>query len=310
MASHLRPLPVRSGMLHHVRDWKSWLAPLDRVKVKDGIVGLASAHWLCVTRRRDLPLDAAALASAPGDAPGDVMVMAKEFMSSPALQQAPLCLCQSGQSNLLPDPTGPARWESNKAFEHEYRVDAARLAEKVRRLLPARARAVEYIEEWMARPLLPADPPKAPAILTRHSGQQQQGDPIGVVLDRAVSQRATGRPRLLMRVNRLKNATAPAVDVSLAQWVCFRTSQGIPEVDATAEWNGAQLLQQQQQGTPNAADASSSRGKRGRGKGTGKLANRPTVTVAAATVTVSSGCGRGKGRGKFQGKPAPGGSIA
>jgi len=94
MSAFLRPLPVRSGMLDICRDWRSWLEPLDDIPKRDGIVGLktANVHWLCFTRRRDLPLDVAAVTELPangGVSPNDVMLMCKEYMSSANLMQTP-----------------------------------------------------------------------------------------------------------------------------------------------------------------------------------------------------------------------------
>jgi hypothetical protein len=245
MAAHLRPLPVRSGMVHAVRDWKSWLAPLDNIKETDGLVGITGARWFCFTRRQDLPLDVAALELAPGDvaahasAPGDVVCMAKEFMSSPGLLQAPLTICRAGRSHLLPHPEGPPCWQPNRAFSHEDQMGAARLAEKVLRLLPARARAVEYMQEWMGRPLVPHVAPQPPPILQRRCGA---GEAIGVVLERAVSGCAPGRPRLMAVRRRPGNNAVP--NVALPAWIAFREAQEVLASDAVQEWNAARLMQE------------------------------------------------------------------
>ena len=247
MAAHLRPLPVCSGAVRAVRDWRRWLAPLDDIKVKDGVVGMKSAHWFCLTRRQDLPLDVAgALAAGDADdgassAPGDVMLMSKEFMSSANLARTPLLFCRAGMSNRLPSPTGPPVWEPNSDFTHEYKVDAARLAEKVRKLLPARLGAIEYMQEWMARPREPPAPPDPPLILQHRCGPI--GDPIGLVLERAVSSCAPAQPRLMqIRRRRAPGEAGVVADLPLPAWVTFREAQGIPVDEAVAEWNGAQVL--------------------------------------------------------------------
>ena len=247
MAAHLRPLPVRSGVVRAVRNWKQWLGPLDGIKVKEGVVGLKSAHWFCFTRRQDLPLDVAGALAEGGagdgaaSAPGDVMLMSKEFMSSANLAQAPLLFCRAGMSNVLPSPTGPPAWEPNSDFTHDYKVDAARLAEKVRKLLPARAGAIEHMQEWMARPRVPPAPPDPPLILQHRCGPI--GDQIGLVLERAVSQCAPAQPRLMqIRRRRVEGEASVVADLPLPAWVTFREAQGVSVDEAVREWNGARVL--------------------------------------------------------------------
>ena len=68
--------------------------------------------------------------------------------------------------------------------------------------LPQRSRAVEYMKEWMARPGLPAGQPSTSLILDRLYHLDTHGEPIGVVLERAIMHGSTGEPKLL-RVTRL-----------------------------------------------------------------------------------------------------------
>lgn len=242
MSEHLKPLPVRSGILDAVRDWKSWLAPLDDLDPKQGISGLmtSNTHWLCFTRRVDLPVDLAGAPAAGGEAslPGDVVCMAKEYMSSPALMQEVFTMCKAGKSCLLAE--GPTAWAPRKEFNRKDYTDAARLSEKVHQYLPEHVAAVRYIEEWMAKPATPAEAPTVPTILQHRWHHQRGSEPIGPVLERAVLEGTTGEPRLLSLKRRKVNMQT--MDLPLATYVTFRSGQGVSEVQAVEEWNGAQLL--------------------------------------------------------------------
>ena len=247
MSAFLRPLPVRSGMLDICRDWRSWLEPLDDIPKRDGIVGLktANVHWLCFTRRCDLPLDVAAVTELPasgGVSPNDVMLMCKEYMSSANLMQAPCVFLNSGASNVMPNPTCPPAWETRIPFSQEAKHDAERLWTKVHRLLPQRSRAVEYMKEWMARPGLPAGQPSTPLILDRRYHLDTLGEPIGVVLERAIMHGSTGEPKLLRVKRRKPGLKIPCEEMPLASWIRFREGQGIGVLEAAQEWNGAQQL--------------------------------------------------------------------
>jgi hypothetical protein len=244
MAGHLKPLPVMSGLLDAVRDWKAWLTPLDDIDPKTGISGLmtSNTHWLCFARRTDLPVELA-LASTPalggdGSLPGDVVCMAKEYMSSPALMQNVFTVCRAGRSSLLPE--APTSWTSRKPFTRQEHDDAARLAAKVQQYLPERIAAVRYIEQWMAQPATPSGAPTVPAILQHRWHHQQHSDAIGPVLERAVLEGATGEPRLLA-IKRRKS-TLRGIDLPLAAYVAFREAQGISTAHAVEEWNGAQIV--------------------------------------------------------------------
>ena len=102
----------------------------------------------------------------------------------------------------MPNPTCPPAWETRIPFSQEAKHDAERLWKKVHKLLPQRSRAVEYMKEWMARPGLPAGQPSTPLILDRRYHLDTLGEPIGVVLERAIMHGSTGEPKLL-RVKRL-----------------------------------------------------------------------------------------------------------
>jgi len=245
MSQHLKPLPVRTGTLDAVRDWKTWLAPLDDIDPKNGITGLmtSNTHWLCFTRRADLPIDLAGAPAAGGaeGLPGDVVCMAKEYMSSPSLLQEVFTVCRAGRSCLLPN--APTTWAARKPFTREDFADAARMAEKVKQFLPEHIPAVQYIEEWMSQPSMPASAPEELGIL-RHRWHRQPGsEPIGPVLERAVLEGTTGEPRLLA-VQR-KKTQIQGMNLPLATYVSFRQAQGVSEVQAVEEWNGAQIAGRQ-----------------------------------------------------------------
>ena len=254
MSEHLKPLPVRSGTLDAVRDWKSWLTPLDNLDPKHGIVGLmnSNTHWLCFTRRVDLPVDLAGAPAAGGDAsvpaaggnvglPGDVVCMAKEYMSSPGLMQEVFTLCNAGKSCLLEE--APISWLPRKGFSPKDFTDAHRFAEKVRQYLPEHLAAIRYIDAWMANIDPPAEAPPVPAILQHRWHRQQGSEPIGPVLERAVLAGTTGEPRLLSLKRR--KVAVQTMDLPLTTYVTFRQGQGISAVQAVQEWNGAQLVGRQ-----------------------------------------------------------------
>ena len=251
MSGHLRPLTVRSGIVDITRDWKAWLEPLDDIPVnpRAGISGLmtSNVHWLCLTRRSDLPLDVTAT-SASGDdienpAPGDIVVMAKEYMSSPGLHQAAFAFCRAGASNRLPHPVCPPAWCPRFPFTDKDHREAQRFGDKVLRLLPERAAAVQYMRDWMAKDVLPSEAPAVPKILLHRYAAQTAGDAIGLVLERATVQGTVSAPKLLQvkrrKVSLQGNST---LDVPLPSYVAFRECQGIPTMDAVQEWNGNQRL--------------------------------------------------------------------
>ena len=123
MARHLHPLHVSAGTIGDVRNWKEWLAPLGDIPTVGGIAGItgkAASHYWHYCRRCDLPAEVAGNVRAPQDSvdPNDVVVMEREFMSSPDLRQQVLTFCRAGASWHL--PSDPRRWRPRDPFSQAY----------------------------------------------------------------------------------------------------------------------------------------------------------------------------------------------
>ena len=113
MASREKPINVCSGLLEGVRDWRSWLDPLDQIRTKQGIEMITHAHWFAWTTRADLPMEWATLGPVPrAEAqPHDVMLLVKEFMSDINLMQPPVLMLSAGASAMLQPLAGPNAWD-------------------------------------------------------------------------------------------------------------------------------------------------------------------------------------------------------
>ena len=75
MAARLKPIPVCSGIVQAVRDWKTWLDPLDCIRGTRGVEQITGVHWLAFVRRKDVPVNLAMQIPAP--APGSAKEIAK-----------------------------------------------------------------------------------------------------------------------------------------------------------------------------------------------------------------------------------------
>ncbi len=246
MAIRLRPIPVCSGLIHRVRDWRSWLDPLDFIRGKRGVENITGAHWLAFVRRLDVPLHWATLqpAPAPGSAatnPNDVVLLAKQFMSDADLMQPPELMLRAGASAVLQPLAGPGTWDSREEID----VQAIRrLCRKVQRVCPSRASVVPYLEGWMAQPRVPAMPVPYPAILQHHYTDQHNCAALAHAMDAALQREARDviRP-LLVKRRRCTPADRELHDkVTLEQYVATRKSQGVQVHSAVEEWNGRQAL--------------------------------------------------------------------
>ena len=140
-----------------VRDWRSWLEPLDQIRSKQGIEMITHAHWFAWTTRADLPMEWATLGPAPSAEaqPKDVMMVVKEFMSDINLMQPPVLMLSAGASAMLQPLAGPSAWD----YREDIDVAAIeRLCTKVVNTCPSRASVVPYLKQWVAQPRVPAMP--------------------------------------------------------------------------------------------------------------------------------------------------------
>ena len=248
MESRIHRTPVKSGMLHAVRDWRLWLKDLDDIKSQRGLEGLMTSdcHWLCFCRRRDLHPDCAAVVSAPGsdDSPDDVVLQIKRYMSDSELSQPPFVMLRAGASVHLQPYAGPGTWQTRTPIDNVL-VDALnRLCKKVLKTVPSRAGVVGYLQRWMAAPRVPPVPPICPAILTHSFGTAVAGGAAWQVFGEALRPDPTDdAPRSTVVVKRCRGAGAQRhADVALPAYVEFRVSQGVSVHDAVQEWNGGQVL--------------------------------------------------------------------
>ena len=247
MARHLDPLPVSAGIIGDVRNWKEWLDPLDDIHTKGGIVGItgkAASHYYHYCRRRDLPAEVVGNVRAPQDSvdPNDVVVMEREFMSSPDLRQQVLTFCRAGASWHL--PSDPRRWRPRDPFSQAYFNGLKHLARLVVKHFPEKAGAVSYLRAFLSRPRSPVGPPPA---LTLFSQQQTRSTlmvsmPVGHALHTVQSAGGGQVQRMGLKRRRAKTDpfSAQVASVSLQTWVAFRVSQGQTAKEAELEWRGAQ----------------------------------------------------------------------
>ena len=258
MSHCLRPLPVLSGMLDASRNWSEWLQGLDNIPKDEGLTGLVSSncHWLALCRREDVPVECAAIygdLTEPGitSAPGDVMCLVKEYMSDAALSQKPFCFLRAGASNLLPNPEGPPDWEPRNRLQADEVQGMERLCRKIRKILPLRSFAATYMEEYMAKPLVPSQGPSPPKFLTRVSCRQARS--LGPALAAALRDESVPDDSVrFVGVRRRKSAMpcANSANMPLSSWVSFRSQQGVAVDQAVQEWNGWQVYARGRQGAP------------------------------------------------------------
>ena len=240
ISSHLNPLPVLAGMLDNTRDWKNWLAPLDDIHHKTGVENIMNSgmHWIAFSRRSDVvvgvPMEEVGLASAPGD----VMAMVKRFMSDGQLCQPAFTFIRAGASSLLPHPTGPNTWVPRDAFTTIDHNNFTRFSGKVHRLLRGKIGALQYLKDWMGKPVQPNTPPDAPLCFQARS--VAQGQDFATALEQAVRVgQDEFRPIGVKR--RRVDASHRRIDMPLPQYLETRSSQGVSIEQAVQEWNGGQL---------------------------------------------------------------------
>ncbi len=236
-------------MIDACRDWRAWLRGLDNVPEQDGITGLVTSncHWLAFCRRQDVPIECAAIygdLSEPGitSALGDVMCLVKEYMSDAALAQRPFCCLRAGASNLLPNPTGPVEWEKRNELKREEKQGISRLCDKIRRILPLRCGAATYMEEYMAKPLTPSEPPRRLQLFSHVTSQTSRS--LGPALTGAVEHASVPDDDVRMVGVRRRKAAMPCADsrsMPLHSFVAFRCQQGVAVEQAVQEWNGWQI---------------------------------------------------------------------
>ena len=208
-----------------------------------GITGKAASHYWHYCRRRDLPAEVAGNVRAPQDSvdPNDVVVMEREFMSSPDLRQQVLTFCRAGASWHL--PSDPRRWRPRDPFSQAYFNGLKHLARLVVKHFPEKAGAVSYLRAFLSRPRSPVGPPPA---LTLFSQQQTRSTlmvsmPVGHALHTVQSAGGGQVQRMGLKRRRAKTDpfSAQVASVSLQTWVAFRVSQGQTAKEAELEWRGA-----------------------------------------------------------------------
>ena len=164
------------------KDFKS-LEPTSRpcrhvghIHHKTGVENIMNSgmHWIAFSRRSDVvvgvPMEEVGLASAPGD----VMAMVKRFMSDGQLCQPAFTFIRAGASSLLPHPTGPNTWVPRDAFTTIDHNNFTRFSGKVHRLLRGKIGALQYLKDWMGKPVQPNTPPDAPLCFQARSVAQGQ----------------------------------------------------------------------------------------------------------------------------------------
>ena len=248
MAAHvartMKDIPVQCGLLDAVRDWKTWVKPLDQVKEKAGFEGIMSIRWICFLRRQDIPAAAlcqpvaADLADA-GALPSDVMVLCKEYMSDAKLCQPPLLMARAGASAQMLPLGGPGLWEA-RADIATSKVES--LCKLIERHMPLNIGCADYLRSWMGTPRMPAAPPDVLGSVTWTYGNPAPGHEFAQAFSEAMSGRrvaATPHVRILRRKRNVSGDVAWSV--SLPHYVNLRCRQGVDVDQAIQEWNGGRL---------------------------------------------------------------------
>ena len=243
MASRSKSTNVSSGLLEGVRDWRSWLEPLDQIRSKQGIEMITHAHWFAWTTRADLPMEWATLGPAPSAEaqPKDVMMVVKEFMSDLNLMQPPVLMLSAGASAMLQPLAGPSAWD----YREDIDVAAIeRLCTKVVNTCPSRASVVPYLKQWVAQPRVPAMPVPH---TTTFQYQCRDGPTLGLPQDLKRSLEPTEqdvaiRPVVVKRRKRNQADWELCEKMTLENYVATRTTQGVNPEIAVQEWNGSIAL--------------------------------------------------------------------
>lgn len=237
----MKDIPVRSGMLDAVRDWKQWLGPLGGVDPHNGLVGIMSVHWMCFMRRKDIPISVIRdVAPASGSGPNDVMLLCKEYMSDGCCSQPPVLMLQAGASSALRPQTGPLMWEGRTNIPMS-KIDT--LCGKIEKYMPAHVGCAEYLRDWARKPRMHDPPPRALDCMRHNYGRALPGHDFATAFSEALGRRqhCPAPKALVVKRKRVNKDDAPW-SVSLPHYVNARCSQGISVDDAVNEWNGGRLV--------------------------------------------------------------------
>ena len=223
---------------------------LDNVPDKDGLTGLVNSncHWLALCRREDVPMELATIYGDMGEegitsAPGDVMCLVKEYMSDAAVMQRPFCFIRAGASNLMENPESPPEWEPRGALDPKEVSAMERLCQKIRQSLPLRSHAATYMEEYMAKPVLPTQGPPVMKFITHVTSRA--GRSLGPALAAGLQDESVPDDSVFLVGVRRRMQPMPCADranMSLPTWVSFRSRQGVLVDQAVQEWNGWQVV--------------------------------------------------------------------
>jgi len=255
MSEHLRPTRVVSGVVSEVRAWKEWLAPFGRIKEKDGITNLTgpgSSHWFCYCRRAKIPLQfAGSCRPSPGDAPDDVVMLVKQYMSDAKLAQPPVTFCSTGDSWRL--PRAPRTWRCRLFFTPEFRWNLDRLARKLLEHFPDKAPAIHYFNAWLAAPRNPPGVPAELGLLALEplAARLPVGGAVGSV-GIALDAPRDANPRVVVVSRRARAARGAdwrehgrlVEALPLETYVQYRRSVGGTVEEAEAEWRAARRIEE------------------------------------------------------------------
>lgn len=244
MGDHLKPTPVTTHILEHVRDWKSWLMPLDDIKPIGGVTGMCfegSASWYCYCRRSHVPIEWAHHVQSDVDtSPTDVMLLVKRYMADSDLSQPAVRLLHAGASWRLPQH--PLTWMPRDSLSQEYLKGLNTLCDHLAQHFPEKVMTVaNYFQRWVGTPLVAPVPP-GPMVLLEHSYTDvANAGPPG--LDIIVGEPEVRGPRVVGIQRKRRRVNSDNMDqMPLPSWVAYQRTCGVDEADAVAQWQGAQLL--------------------------------------------------------------------